>query len=243
VGQDFLITVETAKAHPLCQRFAASGLERELSASKHCYLSVFLLCLRSEGLASAFAPYVAALPQSYPNMPIFWAPEELRWLSGSALLEQVEDRRRNIRCDYELLCSAVPELGEAFSLLDFAWARMAVASRNFGIVVDGVRTDALVPYADMLNHLRPRQTRWLFDSSRKAFLIISMHALTAGQQVCDSYGKKCNSRFLLNYGFAVEHNHDEDTGQCHNEVRLQLALLTPKEDPWHWKKAECLGSM
>ena len=33
---------------------------------------------------------------------------------------------------------------------------MCVCSRNFGIVVDGVRTSAMVPYADMLNHYRPR---------------------------------------------------------------------------------------
>ena len=26
----------------------------------------------------------------------------------------------------------------------------------------------------------------------------------------DSYGKKCNSRFLLNYGFSVEDNTDPD---------------------------------
>ena len=40
----------------------------------------------------------------------------------------------------------------------------------------------------------------------------------------DSYGKKCNSRFLLNYGFAVENNRDPD-GTCHNEVRA--AVCTP----------------
>jgi hypothetical protein len=47
--------------------------------------------------------------------------------------------------------------------------------------------------------------------------------------VFDSYGKKCNSRFLLNYGFAVEVNRDAD-GQCHNEVRLLISLRTPAED-------------
>lgn len=49
--------------------------------------------------------------------------------------------------------AAVPDFA-SYSLDDFSWARMMVASRNFGIVVDGMRTDALVPYADMLNHYR-----------------------------------------------------------------------------------------
>jgi len=30
------------------------------------------------------------------------------------------------------------------------------ASRIFGINVNGVKTDGFVPYADMLNHKRPR---------------------------------------------------------------------------------------
>ena len=52
------------------------------------------------------------------------------------------------------------------------------------------------------------------------FTITSIEDLKAGQQVYDSYGKKCNSRFLLNYGFAVENNVDHD-GLRHNEVGKQ----------------------
>lgn len=37
------------------------------------------------------------------------------------------------------------------------------------------------------------------------------------QQVYDSYGQKCNHRFLLNYGFAIENNREAD-GFCPNEV-------------------------
>ena len=59
----------------------------------------------------------------------------------------------------------------------------------------------------------------------------------------DSYGKKCNSRFLLNYGFAVDHNADDDVGQNHNEVRLLIALLPPAEDPWHARRNELLGGL
>ncbi len=59
-------------------------------------------------------------------------------------------------------------------------------------------------------------------------------------QVFDSYGKKCNSRFLLNYGFAVEVNRDAD-GQCHNEVRIMLSLHP--EDKFRDSKLMLLGSM
>lgn len=37
---------------------------------------------------------------------------------------------------------------------------MLVSSRIFGIKIEKNSTDALVPYADMLNHKLPRQTTW-----------------------------------------------------------------------------------
>lgn len=119
---------------------------------------------------------------------------------------------------------------------------MCVCSRNFGIIVDGIRTSAMVPYADMLNHYRPRevratlfliskrwfvivlsQTKWAYDGSRRAFTITSLQGIGAGQQVYDSYGQKCNHRFLLNYGFSIENNSEPD-GFCPNEVPFKFTL-------------------
>lgn len=40
----------------------------------------------------------------------------------------------------------------------------------------------------MLNHYRPRQTKWAFDNKRNAFLIHSLTMLNAGQQVYDRWG-------------------------------------------------------
>lgn len=177
------------------------------------------------------------LPDSYPNMPIFWSEEELSWLQGSYILQQVKDRKRNIAADRDEIIRAAPEF-EDFPLEEFMWARMMVASRNFGVKIDGVQTDALVPYADMLNHLRPRETSWTFNQADYQFTITSLKTLKKGQQVYDSYGKKCNSRFLLNYGFSIESNRDSN-GQCHDEVRVKFAL--DRDDAGYGTKLRLLG--
>ena len=83
---------------------------------------------------------------------------------------------------------------------------MMVSSRIFGIQVDNVKTDGFVAYADMLNHKRPRQTTWTYTDDRKGFIIEAMEDIKRGEQVYDSYGKKCNSRFFLNYGFINQPN-------------------------------------
>ena len=65
---------------------------------------------------------------------------------------------------------------------------------------------------------RPPPLRWAYDGAAEAFKITALTDIEAGAEVFDSYGKKCNSRFLLNYGFAVADNRDAD-GRCHNELR------------------------
>ena len=58
----------------------------------------------------------------------------------------------------------------------------------------------------MLNHKRPKQTNWSYNDERGGFIIESNENIPKGEPVYDSYGRKCNSRFLLNYGFIVEGN-------------------------------------
>lgn len=167
-----------------------------------------------------FKPYYDILPETLSNMPIFWTPEELGYLDGSYILEQIEERNIAIENDYNAICSVAPAFRSISTLNEFKWARMCVCSRNFGLVINGLQTAALVPYADMLNHYRPRETKWQFDDMLQSFTVVSLQEIHTGDQVYDSYGRKCNHRFLLNYGFSVENNVESD-GFCPNEV-LQL---------------------
>ena len=74
------------------------------------------------------------------------------------------------------------------------------------ITINNNKTDALVPFADLLNHRRPRQTQWFFDDEKDAFIVQAVEDINIGQEIFDSYGKKTNYRFLLNYGFTLENN-------------------------------------
>ena len=94
---------------------------------------------------------------------------------------------------------------------------MIVASRGFGVTIDKVKTDAFVPLADMLNHKRPRETAWAYSDAAQGFVIEACEEIPRGSPVHDSYGKKCNSRFFLNYGFISVPNDG-------NEVPLKLAV-------------------
>ncbi|KAL7575687.1 hypothetical protein ACA910_011504 [Epithemia clementina (nom. ined.)] len=229
-----LITVEMGQATSIGQAIYHSDLD--LDAPKHIYLMIYILWDRKvHGNNSFFAPYYDTLPKTLHNMPIFWTPEELAELQGSYLLHQIADRNQAIAEDYYTICAVAPQLRQICTLNEFKWARMCVCSRNFGLQIDGHRTSALVPHADMLNHYRPRETKWTFDEDHNAFTITTLQHIPAGAQVYDSYGQKCNHRFLLNYGFAVEDNRELD-GFCPNEVPLELSV--DPNDPNYAEKME-----
>ena len=186
-----LITVEMGQETEIGQKILSSNIE--LDAPKHIFLMVFML-LDMKNPSSFFKPYYDILPPTLSNMPIFWQPQELAHLQGSFLLTQIDERKQAIEADYHAICNIAPEFGRLATLDEFKWARMCVCSRNFGLIINGLRTAALVPYADMLNHYRPRETKWQFDHHLQGFTIVAMQGIGNGMQVYDSYGQKCNHR-------------------------------------------------
>ena len=127
-----------------------------------------------------FAPYYKLLPKDYRNFPIFWTNEMLSWLSGSTLVSDIRDRKATLRADYDELCRVSALFASTHSFEAFLEVRTAVGSRNFGIRIDGEKSTAMVPFADMLNHYRPRETSWTFDSMRDCFTITSIAPLSPG---------------------------------------------------------------
>lgn len=187
-----------------------------------------------------FKPYFDILPSTFNSFPIFFSEEELSWFEGSDLVRQIEERKANIAADYHAVCRCCPDFAERHTLEDFLWCRTAVGSRNFGITINGVKRTTMVPFADMLNHYRPRETSWTFDDSQQSFTMTSLSSIATGQQVMDSYGKKCNSKFLLHYGFAIETNREED-GRCQNEIFIEFKMPDKETDPHHNHRLQLAG--
>ena len=146
-------------------------------------------------------------------------------------MTQIYEKIEDIKIDYELICREVPQFAN-FTIREYSELRMITCSRIFGITVNGVKTDGFVPYADMLNHRRPRQTTWYYSDEKEGFIIEACDDIPRGSQVYDSYGRKCNSRFFLNYGFINQPNDanevpitvsfDKENDPAGTDVKLSL---------------------
>ena len=175
---------------------------KELNSPKHCLLSSFLLY---EEKNKKYKYYFDLLPKDYTNFPIFYKNNELEYLKGSPFYAQILEKKEDIKKDYNKLCEHLPDFNQ-FSFSKFCKARVLISSRIFGISINSKKTDVLVPFADLLNHKRPKQTQWFYDDNLESFVIQAIDDIKEGNEIFDSYGKKTNARFLLNYGFCLEEN-------------------------------------
>ena len=201
IPNDCLITLELVLSKPYGKQISEL-MHNELNSPKHCLLSCFLLF---EEKNPKYKYYFDLLPKDYNNFPIFYTHEELGYLSGSPFLNSVINKKIDMQMDYNKLCEKIENFSQ-FSFDKFCKARCIISSRVFGITIHNVKTDALVPFADLLNHRRPRQTQWFYDDDKNAFIVQAIENIEQGNEIFDSYGKKTNARFLLNYGFSIENN-------------------------------------
>ena len=205
IPKDCLISLENVLETSYGKKIG-EFMYNELNSPKHCLLSSFLLY---EEKNPKYRYYFDLLPKDFSNFPIFYTNKELEYLKGSPFLSQILEKKEDMKNDYQKLCEYLPDFKQ-FSYLKFIEARVLISSRIFGIAIKENKTDVLAPFADLLNHKRPRQTQWYFDDNLQSFVIQATENIKEGSEIFDSYGKKTNARFLLNYGFCLD---DNDTSE------------------------------
>lgn len=183
-----------------------------LLSPKHCLFAVYLLYESRVNSKSKWSEYIKMLPSDYSNFPIFFKDKELEFLNGSPILNQIKEKLSDLKSDYNEIVNNTSflKLIKNSTFEDFCKMRMAVSSRVFGIKTYGRKTDCLCPLADMINHKRPRQTQWYFSDNLDSFVMQAIDDIEEGCEIFDSYGKKCNSRFFLNYGFIIRNNESNE---------------------------------
>ena len=228
IPYEALITLELAQESEIGKNIT-STVKKQLKSPNHCVFTTYLLSEMEKGESSKWKFYLDMLPESYDNFPVFYKKKEEQLLKGTSFLQIVNSKKKEIYQDYVTLCGVINNF-QRFSYDNFCKVRMIVSSRIFGVKIKNLKTEVFAPYADMLNHRRVRQTHWNYEDSYNAFVISAIENIEPGYELYDSYGKKCNSRFLLNYGFTLENNED-------NEYKLSITLA---ENSYKYKEKSAI---
>ena len=121
-------------------------------------------------------------------------------LEGSPFLKRLARIRSHDREDYDEMVEAIPEFGE-FTFDQYLQGIMWGSSRNFGVTINGTKTNVMVPLCDMFNHADDYTADWTYDNSRQGFVMKANHFIKKDDEIFDSYGSKSSYQFLMHYGF------------------------------------------
>jgi SET domain len=124
--------------------------------------------------------------------------------------------------------------GRSPSRADFQWAFSMLLSRliRLGALGD---TEALVPWADLLNHSPDSDAYLDWDTAQQAVVLRADTAAEPGQQVFASYGPKASGALLLRYTHfecVAEDAYCAWTPRC----TLQPAMVTQCPSRWSMRR-------
>ncbi|KIY98017.1 hypothetical protein MNEG_9948 [Monoraphidium neglectum] len=183
-------------------------------------LVVAVMAERALGIASRWAPYLGFLPDSMDHMPVYWQPDELAELRGTAALDKLEGRVQHpadaptrveelfgalvvplVEGDKGLAKAllgpkGLPSKGKAAEeakqrlLQQYKWATSAVASYSF--ILGDEQFQSMCPVWDLLNHVTGRaNVRLRHDAARGALQMVATRPIAAGEEVVNNYGRLC----------------------------------------------------
>ena len=224
--RSLMMTTEVAKASRLGKQLALHHPD----ASYYSYLAALLLETRHYG--GFWAPYVAVLPSTFAEHPLFFSEKELEWLKGSYALRLVRRDKKWLEREYRQLSDCLSD-GEYYSQEEHAWALVNVLTRTYSVRFNGKRSHAMMALADMPNHALRPNTLWDSESSR-GFFHIAAHDIESGAPLMIRYWKECNALTFAIYGFCLQNN-------PYNVAEIPLPSLMP--DHPHFEEAREMGAV
>ena len=193
-----LMDVATARI----SRTGQALLARYPDASDTALLVAQLLDLQRHG--GKWTRYGQTLPDSFPEHPLFYTQAQLQELQGSYAVRVIERHRARQAREYRHLRESLAE-GQGFAQAAHAWAWATVLTRRFDVRLDGIKTMAMIPFADMPDHAPQPNLQWSSESSR-GFFLTAAQDIESGTPLTIRYWKHCNGLTLATYGFSLDEN-------------------------------------
>lgn len=186
-----------------------------------------------------YRPYLDTLPksESFNALPRRWSKEDLDLLEGSNLLNRIDRAKHGVKNDYNLISKSW-SIGDQLVLPTFEnFDNMlaVVTSRGFaGMGHSSNDKDiGLLPLVDLCNHHRGAELALAKNASYtkhgSKVRLTSCDSLQKGTVIRLTYGAKGNAQLLLNYGFTIQKNIEQD-GSSNDVVEVKLNNDCPLVD-------------
>ena len=173
---------------------------------KDSFLVYLVFALTQRLIQTPNDPYMLTMPNNTSNMPFFWTKEQMSLLGLSFIREQMVERKQNFLNIYEILQQHVPEFALLIPQKKFLYLISLTSTRNFTVLINNVKEQLMVPFADMINHHANPNTHWYYNDETNTFHLDATQDIEMGEMMYDSYGNRDNAFFMSVYGFSIPMN-------------------------------------
>ena len=209
-----IISVELARESPTGKQMDRKGLFKKLLSPRQSFIAAFMLAEEEKGSQSQWKSVIDSFPPHANDMATFFTEKELKMLQGSALPKILYFKKEELKWDFGLIIGAVPDFESRFSFEKFHYWRSTIMNRTFGGTMNGQDTTFICPFSHLLNHRNPYDVTYTYNDNSKNFRVTAVTDIPANKEIFTTYGNKCNTRWLLNYGIIVDNNFE------YNEVHF-----------------------
>ena len=226
ISDEFILTPMRAKAKLVENEVITND---KLDDIEHCYIPIFLL-LEAQNPESFWKPYIDIFPKDASHFPIFYSENEMRLLKGLLCLRNIQERKVEIRNEYNRIAQEIPIIGKLGERM-FGHYRILVTSRYITTTIKSERTNALIPFLDMINFDAKSQIDWNYENKAEGLIVKAKEFIRCGTQLTKQCEIESNIEYLLTYGSVLEDN-------VNDELEFKIGL--DRSDPLYRDKLHYL---
>ncbi len=203
VPKDFIITAANSELKSSCE--AIKKVEELKDESEKICLSI---SLKKLGENPKFKEYISYLFETvkYSNFPLLYSAAENQLIKGSYLNSLINARKSVYKLQYSILKKKKIFAKENFSEEDYFKSRIIVNSKFINLNLNGKKTPALIPLADIFSSKADKSNCELVQGKNGSVQLKALETISKKQSFHLSLGKYSNYHFLINNGFSVVNN-------------------------------------
>lgn len=204
VPKDFILTAANSEIKSSCE--AIKKIEELKEEAELICLGVSLKNKLAEN--AKFKEYISYLFETvkFSNFPLLYSAAETQLIKGSYLNSLINARKSVYKLQYSILKKKKIFAKENFSEEDYFKSRIIVSSKFIYLNVNGKKTPALIPLADIFSSKTEKSNGELVQQKNGSVLLKALESINKKDAIHFSLGKYSNFHFLINNGFSVVNN-------------------------------------
>lgn len=186
IPREMMITLEEAEHSPTFGKLAKRGVLQKLELPQSDLMFKLFLMEERRNTESKWASYLETMPYDWSQFTSLYSDEELLMLDGSFFLRNVVEFKKAMNREYETIVRKIKSFSD-FSYEEFIETFLLINSRAMSINIhsESVRIQALVPYADLVNHSLDNNVDWDYSEASEmlGFVMTATKDIAQGEEL------------------------------------------------------------